>query len=99
MKKEGTGAPRNPDIGLTANVKVRELYFDEVPNTEVRFRGNTRRNSVSKTERENLPEEVREEVTYRDFNIRLRIASEIAVLDVPGRGAGAQSSANREEKQ
>ena len=46
MKKEGTGKPQNPDIALDADVKMRELRFEKVPDPEVRFRGNTRRNSV-----------------------------------------------------
>ena len=56
---------------------MRELYFEEVPDPEVRFRGNTMRNSVWKSSRENLPDRVREGVVYRNARIRLRIASEI----------------------
>jgi hypothetical protein len=77
MKKEGTGNPQNPDIAFNAEVKMRELYFEEVPDPEVRFRGNTMRNSVWKSSRENLPDRVREGVVYRNARIRLRIASEI----------------------
>lgn len=77
MKKEGTGKPRNPEISLDADVRMRELYFEEVPDPEVRFRGSTRRNSVWGSRRENLPDEVREGVVYRDAGIRSRIASEI----------------------
>lgn len=78
MKKEGTGKPWHPDIALGANVRMRELHFEKVPQTEVRFRGNTRRNSMSETERENLPEEVHEGVVYRDAGVRVQIASESA---------------------
>jgi len=78
MKKEGTGYPRAPDIALSANVKMRELYFEEVPDPQVRFRGNTERNSVWEGRRENLPDEVREGVVYRNARVRLRIASEVA---------------------
>ena len=66
MKKEGTGKPANPDIALDAGVKMGELCFEKVPDPEVDFRGNTRRNSVWKSRRENLPDEVQEGVTYRD---------------------------------
>ncbi len=78
MKKEGTGKPQNPDIALDAGVRMRELRFEKVPDPEVRFRGNTGRNSVWKSRRENLPDEVQEGVVYRDAGIRLRIASQIA---------------------
>lgn len=81
MKREGTGDPRAPDIAISANVKTRELYFEEVPDPEVRFRGNTRRNSVWESRRENLPDGVREGVFYHDAAIRLRIASEAAGSD------------------
>jgi hypothetical protein len=78
MKKEGTGKPKNPDIALDAGVRMRELRFEKVPDPEVHFRGNTGRNSVWKSRRENLPDEVQEGVVYRDAGIRLRIATQIA---------------------
>ncbi len=78
MKKEGTGKPRDPDIAIDAGVKMRELRFENVPDPEVRFRGNTRRNSVWTSRRTNLPDEVEEGVVYRDSGIRLRIATQIA---------------------
>jgi hypothetical protein len=67
--------PENPDIELTADVKARELRFEEVPETEVRFPGDPERDSVSETEREGVPEEVEPGVTYRNPRIRLQIAS------------------------
>jgi hypothetical protein len=81
MKKEGTGKPQNPDIALDADVRVRELHFEEVPDPEVCFRGNTERNSVWKSRRENLPDEVQKGVIYRDARVRLRIATEIVDSD------------------
>jgi hypothetical protein len=56
MKKEGTGKPRNPDIAIDAGVEMRELRFEKVPDPEVNFRGNTRRNSVWTSRRTNLPD-------------------------------------------
>jgi hypothetical protein len=81
MKMEGTGNPQRPDIALDADVRMRELRFEKVLAPEVRFRGNTRRNSVGKSRRENLPDEVREGIVYRNAGVRLRIASEIADSD------------------
>jgi hypothetical protein len=77
MKKEGTGKPRNPDIAIDAGVKMRELRFERVPDPKVNFRGNTRRNSVWTSRRTNLPDEVEEDVVYREAGIKLRIATEI----------------------
>ena len=77
MEEKRLEASERPDIELTANVKARELHFDEVPKTEVGFRGSPERASVSRTERENLPEKVRRGVTYRNFRIQLRIATEL----------------------
>ena len=77
MKKEGTGKPRDPDIALDADVRMRELRFEKVPDPEVRFRGHTKRNSVWASRRTNLPEEVQEDVVYRDAGIKLRIATEV----------------------
>lgn len=77
MKEKRPEAPEHPDIEFTASVRGREMRFDEVPETEVRFWGHPERASVSGTERKNLPEEVRQGVTYRDFSVRLRIAAEL----------------------
>ena len=79
--KEGTGKPEHPDIALEADVRMRELHFEEVPDPKVRFRGNTERNSVWKSRRENLPDEVREGVVYRNAGVQLRVATEIANSD------------------
>ncbi len=74
--------PVSPDIELTADVKARELRFEEVPETEVRFPGRPERESASGTDRENLPEEVEPGVTYSNPRVRLRIAS--ALVDAEG---------------
>ena len=81
MKKEGTGKPQNPDIALDADVRMHELHFEEVPDPEVRFEGNTGRNSVWRSKRENLPDEVQKGVIYRNARVRLRIATEIVDSD------------------
>jgi hypothetical protein len=77
VKEKRLEALENPAIDFTANVKARELHFDEVPETEVRFWGHPERASVSGTERKNLPDEVRPGVTYRNLSVRLRIATEL----------------------
>jgi hypothetical protein len=76
-------ASENPDIEFTANVKARELRFDEVPDTEV--------HPPSQTERKNLPEEVQPDVTYQNVSVRLRIANEIS-MESPATGKAERSS-------
>jgi len=78
LTKRRPDKPENPDIEFTADVKAKELRFEEVPETEVRFTGHPERESASGTDRENLPDEVEPDVTYRDPKVRLRIASALA---------------------
>jgi hypothetical protein len=72
-----------PDVELTAAVKARWLRFEKVPETEVRFPGYPEDEWVSGTERENLPREVQEDVTYRDIRIRLRSAGLLGSKPTP----------------
>ena len=78
MTRRRPDRPENPDLEFTADVKAKELRFEEVPETEVRFTGHPERESASGTDRENLPDEVEPGVTYRDPKVRLRIASALA---------------------
>ena len=71
-------ADERPEVEFTARVRAEELRFREVPETRVSFRGHPERDSVSVTERENLPEEAEEGVTYRNVGVRLRIASRLS---------------------
>lgn len=70
--------PEDPDIEFIADVKARELRFEEVPETEVRFTNHPERESAWGTDRVNLPYEVEPGVTYRDPTVRLRIATALA---------------------
>jgi hypothetical protein len=101
-EEERSVAPENPDIEFTADVKARELRFDEVPDTEV--------HPPSQTERENLPEEVQPDVTYRNASVRLRIANEISIespavgkaerrSEEPGVGKAESPKTSNQEKQ
>ena len=75
--KEHSETLKRPDVELTAEVKSRWLRFEKVPETEITFPGYPEDQSVSGTERENLPREVEEDVTYRDSRIRLRSAGSL----------------------
>src|SRR5215204_1922247 len=78
---DAAGGVGNPDIDFSASVKARELHFEEEPQTEVRFWGHPERNSVSVNERKNLPEKVRQGVTYHNISVRSGIASELVALE------------------
>lgn len=75
--KEHPETLKGPDVELTAEVKSRWLRFEKVPETDITFPGYPEDQSVSGTERENLPREVEEDVTYRDSRIRLRSAGSL----------------------
>ncbi len=82
-EKKRSDSLRNPDIEFTANVRARELRFDEVPDTEVY--------PPAQTERENLPDEVRPSdagTTFRNASVKLRITSELTVSE-PDRREGS----------
>ena len=66
-----------PDIELGATVKATELRFERVPDAEIGFDGEPGHDSVSGSERENLPDEVEPGVTYRDVAVRWRLAARL----------------------
>jgi hypothetical protein len=75
-RRERSITPENPDVEFTAEVKARELRFEEVPETEV--------HPPAQTERENLPEKVRPAdagTTFRNISIQVRIANELTVSE------------------
>ena len=60
------------------------------------FWGPPERNSLSVNERENLPEEVRQGVTYQNISVRSRIASElVAPKEEPHATNAARQKAER----
>ena len=66
-----------PDVDVSTTVRARELRFKTVPKTRVWFEGEPAERSVSETERENLPDEVEPDVTYRDVTVRWNARSRI----------------------
>ncbi len=76
-KKKDIDRIADPDIEFEAVVKSKRLRFEEVPDTEVEFHGEPDHESVSGTERHNLPEKVEPGVTYRNSWVRYRLASRI----------------------
>jgi hypothetical protein len=65
------------DVEVFTSVRADELRFESVPETSVSFEGEPAERSSSKTERENLPDEVEAGVTYRDIEVRWQARSRI----------------------
>jgi hypothetical protein len=69
------------DVALIANITIRELRFDRVPNPTVEFLGKRNTSTIWHADRYNLPDKVEPGVTYRNVGIRLKITSRLADID------------------
>jgi hypothetical protein len=74
-------APETADLAITAHVTARELRFETVPNVNVEFTGQPKRETEWSALRENLPRPVQPGVTYRNIGVRLKIVSVFADID------------------
>lgn len=71
------GRPEPADVELTARVTMTELTFHERPYTHVEFFAEPGGESASGSDRVNLPDEVTENVTYRDVQVDYRLATRL----------------------
>ncbi len=69
------------DVALIANITIREMRFDAVPNPTVEFLGKPKTSNIWHADRYNLPDQVQPGVTYRNVGIRLKITSRLADID------------------
>ena len=69
-RKGSPEAQPPPDIELAATVKAKRLRFGRVPDAAVEFEGDAGPRSRSASERENIPDEVEAQTTYRDLTVR-----------------------------
>lgn len=76
-RREEPFADELPDVDVSMSVHARELRFEIVPETKVSFEGEPAVRSSSRTERENLPDEVEPGVTYRDIGVHWRARASI----------------------
>jgi hypothetical protein len=74
-------APETADLAITAHITARELRFETVPDVNVEFTGQPKRETEWDAVRENLPRPVQPGVTYRDIGVRLKIVSVFADID------------------
>lgn len=66
-----------PDVEISTSARARAVRFGIVPETRVWFEGEPGVRSSSRSERENLPDEIEPGVTYRDVRVRWRAAARI----------------------
>jgi hypothetical protein len=86
VRKKHPDRIESPAIDIQADVKAKAVRFDDAPETDVEITGEAvDRTSEdqpeveggSATERENIPDEVEPEVTYRDVRVRWHAAAKI----------------------
>jgi hypothetical protein len=65
------------DVDVFTAARARELRFGSAPEVRVWFEGEPAERSSSKSVRENLPEEVEPDETYRDVRVEWRARSRI----------------------
>jgi hypothetical protein len=68
---------REPDVEIAARVRADELRFECKPEVEVTAYADSPAEAESGSERENLPDELEPGVTYRDFEVRWRVAARL----------------------
>jgi len=66
-----------PDIDFFTSVKAKELTFGKVPERNVRYYGEPDHETEVEVERENIPEDPEEGVTYRDVKVDWSVAQRI----------------------
>ena len=66
---------REPDVEIAAAARVGELRLECRPEVRVDVYADTAASAESVSERENLPDRLEPEVTYRDGAVRRRIAA------------------------
>jgi len=72
---------REPDVEISATVRAKELRFERKPEVDIRARADSPASAESVSERDNLPDELEEGVTYRDFAVRWRLAARLEDSD------------------
>ncbi|HEU4462124.1 MAG TPA: hypothetical protein VFR75_05990 [Solirubrobacterales bacterium] len=69
---------RRPDLDFSTFVKAKEVRFGRVPERrKVTYYGEPGHDTDAKVERENIPEEPEEGVTYREVKVDWQVAQRI----------------------
>ena len=68
---------REPDVEIRARARAQELRFETKPDVDVTAYADSPAQAESVSERDNLPDELEPGVTYRDFEVRWRVAARL----------------------
>lgn len=77
-------AQTQPDVAIIANVRARELRFEQTGKVNVTVHGEVNGQpavTVDRSDRQNLPEQAQPYVTYRDIGIRLTVTSTLPDIE------------------
>ena len=66
-----------PDVEIAATLRAEALRFEVKPRVDVSAYADSPATAESTSERTNLPDELEEGVTYRDFAVRWRVAARL----------------------
>ena len=66
-----------PDLDFFTSVKAKEVKFGRVPEKKVSYYGEPDHETEVEVERDNIPAEPEEGVTYRDVEVRWSVAQRI----------------------
>jgi hypothetical protein len=69
--------PREPDVEIAAALRAAELRIEVKPQIDVSAYSDSPATAESSSERTNLPDELDEGVTYRDFAVRWHVAARL----------------------
>ena len=69
--------PREPDVEIAAALRAAELRIEVKPQVDASAYSDSRATAESSSERTNLPDELDERVTYRDFAVRWHVAARL----------------------
>jgi hypothetical protein len=76
---------REPDVEMAARVRAKELRFECKPQVELGAHANAPATVEHTSERDNLPDEVEPGKTYRNVEVRWRLAARLDDRDPPDR--------------
>jgi hypothetical protein len=68
---------REPDVEMRARVRAREVRFECKPEVQMGAYADSPAKAEHTSERHNLPDEVEPGVTYRDVEVRWRLAARL----------------------
>jgi hypothetical protein len=66
-----------PDLDFFTSIRAKELTFGRVPEKKIRYYGEPAHETEVEVNRDNIPEEPEEGVTYRDIEVRWSVAQRI----------------------